>query len=109
MKFWSFLIAIMILVLSCMPCSDAGAIVPTRNQTSAAAGDRHPGGHQEEHRDLCSPFCQCSCCSLAYALPLLPTQSPAAVLLSRNNAFPLLIQQCPAGIALTIWQPPRFC
>lgn len=108
MKFWSSLIAIMILVLSCMPCSDAGASVSARSHTSTSADTKHPGGHEEEHQDLCSPFCQCSCCSLAYALPLPPAPEPAGVPVFRNKAFALLTQQYPAGIALPVWQPPQL-
>jgi len=108
MKFWSFLIAITILVLSCMPCSDAGASVSALSRTSAPADAQPTGGHQDEHRDLCSPFCQCSCCSVAYALPLFPVPEPAAVSLFRDKTFSLLIQPCPAGIALPVWQPPQL-
>lgn len=109
MKFLSFLIAILVLTLNGMPCSDAGMPEHGNNGTTNArssAAAQHSS--DEEHEDLCSPFCQCACCSLAYALPL--TLPPGTILKTDWNEqqFASFQQHCPAGIALPVWQPPQL-
>lgn len=98
----------MILVLSCMPCSDAGKVSYRQDRNLAASTTDHTSGHTDEHQDLCSPFCQCSCCSLAYALPILSVPAAAPAPAFGDKTFAALIQQCPAGIALPVWQPPQL-
>lgn len=95
----------MLLALSCIPCADAGDLVVS----AATAGST---GHREsapdhEHRDLCSPFCQCSCCALAYALPQATAPEFAVRTAVPRTPFASYLQQKPTGIALPVWQPPQ--
>ncbi len=109
MKLLSFLIAIMVLALSCMPCSDTGIFTHGNNSrvtTSHTQTTQHIPG--EEHQDLCSPFCQCACCSLAYALPFACTPGTWVKAGWSDQQFVSFVSHCPSGIALPVWQPPQL-
>ena len=110
MRFLSVLIAVLVLALNCMPCSDAGLWAHEGNNKVTTATP-NPAGHQDDngtHQDLCSPFCQCACCSLAYALPLtLPQDTPVKTVWC-DLQFPSWAQHCPSGITLPVWQPPQL-
>jgi hypothetical protein len=99
------------LVLSCIPCSDAEALVMEQTSsiaTTAKSASEHSDKSGQEHKDFCSPFCQCSCCALAYALPIavLPEITMRASV--SDKIFATYLQQRPVGIAIPVWQPPKL-
>lgn len=106
MKWFSVLLAVMVLTLSCMPCSDAIGLPFNTAKTATTAQDSHK--NEQDHKDLCSPFCQCSCCSLAYALPLAAPLAPAEKPLWTSRIFAMPVLHFPSGIALPVWQPPQL-
>jgi hypothetical protein len=66
MKIFSSIMAIYMLVLFLIPCSDSyeqdAFNIPT---TSHKLSDQ--GEHQhKEHSDCCSPFCVCGCCGVVF-------------------------------------------
>ncbi|MBL7713497.1 MAG: hypothetical protein JNL13_13580 [Chitinophagaceae bacterium] len=108
MKLLCSILAFMLLALSCIPCADAGdiAVQPVAATADGRHSDKETGsGH--EHRDLCSPFCQCSCCALAYALPQAAAPEFSLRLAQPRTPFASYLQQKPTGIALPVWQPPQ--
>ena len=103
MRLIGFVIAIIVLGLSCMPCSDTNAasakaeVVIQVIDTSSPVSDK---------TDDCSPFCQCNCCA---GFPL--------QVLSNTVSLPvpeIHITHCGfynasiSHITISIWQPPKI-
>lgn len=103
------ILAIIMLVLSCIPCSDA-EIFATSNQQSHTVKNDGNSSHSsdQEHKDLCSPFCQCSCCAVAYALPSSAIPKIEIRVAISEKAFAFYSQHRPEGISLPVWQPPQL-
>ena len=77
MKLAIHILTIYILALSLAPCSDGGGgIVETANHF---LGIEHQHVSDHEHHsngcgdDTCTPFCVCSCCSMALEIPVTPS------------------------------------
>jgi hypothetical protein len=101
MKMFAFAMAIIVLVLSIMPCADAKAV--TKGIKTELKQDRLGG---DSHNDNCSPFCQCACCagfSINHKVPGF-TSITAFVSKPKSPYLPSNIFK----IALPIWQPPQL-
>ncbi|MEI6950137.1 DUF6660 family protein [Paraflavisolibacter sp. H34] len=103
MKWITFLMALLVLALSVLPCAD---------EAVAGKGDPHQaewtraGQHDINHEDRCSPFCTCACCA-AYSLfqsAAAPALPPPAV----RPAYAALPAAALLHLALPIWQPPQL-
>ncbi len=64
MKLINTILALYVLVLSCIPCSDeTEQILPAYSSSYIHTSNTHSGhNHHNESCDLCSPFCICACC-----------------------------------------------
>ena len=61
MKFINIILSVIILALSCMPCTDMeGSGVSHSSSELALNNDSHS---HDKQIDLCSPFCACNCCN----------------------------------------------
>ncbi|WP_374163800.1 DUF6660 family protein [Arcticibacter sp. MXS-1] len=104
MKYICFILVLLITALSVIPCSDKPFSV--EEKLSVTSKTEKADQHQAEHEDLCSPFCQCSCCNTS---TLVSAPISLAVLLN-------LVQHKHSGIlpekvlnsAASIWQPPQL-
>lgn len=76
--------------------------------TQAEPSSGHKDKTDQEHKDLCSPFCQCSCCAFAYMVPLVPMTEVAMKPSFSDKVFAAYLQQDPTGITLPVWQPPKI-
>lgn len=61
MKFFTIFMAIYISLLTGVPCSDSHNDCHSSSKTEIA----HSHNHSQDHKDYCSPFCNCSCCGMA--------------------------------------------
>lgn len=102
------ILAILVLVLSCIPCDDAGAAAhSTGSVTQVAEKSRNGSCPVEGHADHCSPFCACACCTGATlpqvlgvpVAPVIEWQSPVYA-----AHLPVRIQR----LAFAVWQPPQL-
>lgn len=92
----------MFLVLSGMPCRDNDELA--NNATATVNAQHH--ADQKGHRDACSPFCTCSCCStlsISYPLAVL-----AAVPAEISIHYSSLYIGSAINISLPVWQPPQL-
>ena len=110
MRLIASILAIYILLLSCLPCADAEttAGVPVMTATEAAhnGSTNNPHGHHDTAPDLCSPFCHCSCCvvfTIVSNAVIIPVQ-PAAL---HTPVLPGYCHTHTNSISLPVWQPPR--
>lgn len=60
MKFLAFIMSIFILALSIIPCADVDA--SSLKEKSNMDIHLSHNSHHENTKDVCSPFCCCSCC-----------------------------------------------
>jgi len=102
----SILLSVILMVLSCLPCSDA-AIDPEHTKS---VSQNQTDKHDDNHNDLCSPFCICNCCGVQ--------------ILNFTPVFSFVIYDIPAGFTPkqeiayksqfasmfsgSIWQPPQI-
>ncbi|HEY8657642.1 MAG TPA: DUF6660 family protein [Hanamia sp.] len=102
MKFITFIIAVLILVLSVMPCTDANAM------NSKAKTELNQTSHQQGNplSDTCSPFCLCSCCT---GFPIIHHVATIHIAqLMANAATRSFLPSEIIEIILPVWQPPRL-
>lgn len=104
MKIFAFIMGIIILIMSCIPCKDAPVYMKsknTQNTFSLAVNHTH-----EEAGDDCSPLCSCACCS-AHSCPQsfynTVGHTPAISLTHASVYTGSLI-----SVSLPIWQPPQL-
>ncbi len=101
MKLFTFIMAVMFLVLSGMPCRDNDSL---ENTALTASAQHH--ADQKGHKDACSPFCTCSCCStlsISYPLAVL-----AAIHVEASVHCSSLYIGSVINISLPVWQPPQL-
>jgi hypothetical protein len=99
---FAFFLAVYVLSLTLEPCVDK-EIHLTGSHVACAAESDH--GAAADHKNLCSPFCTCSCCNIfmevAAALIL-----PATPVL--HNTFCYFYDPQLTSIFLpAIWDPPK--
>jgi hypothetical protein len=106
MKFLFSFLSVLIIYLSCLPCSDSnddGENLKIEEKVSATT-DHNKHSHSKE---TCSPFCACSCCASSavyYLLARTPTSKPifqSEKYLVFNTAFN-------SEVYCSIWQPPKL-
>lgn len=106
MKGLLIILALVVTIISCIPCQDAVAM-PSYEVTSSAS--IHAESHQDQHiGDFCSPFCICTCCASVNMPPaifsLLPLKKLPAL---DKNSYHYQASFDQADAAL-IFQPPRL-
>lgn len=103
MKWIARILALYMLVLSCLPCNDSTEC-SNNSDTSIVAGAQH--SDHSNHPENCTPFCSCACCGIHI------TQLSEAIFIAAPHQ--LITQHSlykPAYIPATyynIWQPPRL-
>ena len=104
MKIFAFILAVLVLALSCMPCTDGANAM----NNSDAKTEFSKSGKQQEHKDLddCSPFCTCSCCT-GFTFLFIPYQINYLIPQSAEKTAFLLPSKI-SDIALPVWQPPQL-
>ncbi|WP_143774322.1 DUF6660 family protein [Niastella vici] len=105
MKFFAFIMAVIVLMQSWMPCADDAAV-----STGAKANtiiSKSPAQQKDKnHNDNCSPFCQCACCAGFSINHSFASVSALEVICSQHftSYLPINIIE----IALPVWQPPQL-
>lgn len=62
MKLFAYLLALVVLVLSIMPCAD----VPEDHSVQKTELSSTTSDHHHSDEDQCSPFCSCHCCQASF-------------------------------------------
>ena len=104
MKILAFIMACIILALSCMPCMD-GTYDMNMGKTNTAISQSH-NLTGDNCTDNCSPFCACNCCpGFVFTFETIKIDHiniSAAEILAAY--LPINI----SAIALPVWQPPQL-
>jgi len=103
-KLFAFILAFLVLGLSCLPCVDD--VLATNACKGKAEIVTQHNQNDQDHSDSCSPFCQCACCagfSFNHSFPALNIPS---ITFCKDFAsyFPENIME----ISLPVWEPPRL-
>lgn len=96
--------AILVLVLSVMPCADGAAA--TKGSKVTVVTIKKDVSNPDTGDDNCSPFCQCACCA-GFSISH-PVTSIEAIPIHFTTQFFGYSSTNPTGIALPIWQPPQL-
>ena len=105
MKFFTFIMAVLVLTLSVVPCADNGnAMYAGKAKTEITK----PSEQQQDnnHSEACSPFCQCSCCAGFYINHFIA--SIIIIPLYVGNSSCSFLPADVNEVALPIWQPPQI-
>ena len=105
MKFFTFIFAIYIMVLSVIPCSDVhNECSDTKANTELA----HNHDNQQDQDDNCSPFCFCACCGTSViVLDSLPLSLQVPVFFPTTTKVALRSFFFVSNFYGDIWQPPK--
>lgn len=106
MRFIAFILAILVLGLSLMPCADGQALTFERSKQKHEQTKPISQQNDEDHEDACSPFCQCTCCagfSLNHEIG-----SITFISFTLQQSFTSWIEANTIEISLPIWQPPQL-
>ncbi|RYD82196.1 MAG: hypothetical protein EOP53_04355 [Sphingobacteriales bacterium] len=102
MKFFTYLLTVYMLLLSCMPCGDSSDC-SEGEKVSVVLNDTDHNDHEDEEN--CTPFCVCACC----AVPVF--QAPVGVAVKtftqRNQLNTSTEEDFFSASHGSIWQPPR--
>lgn len=112
MRIHVLLLALYILLLSCLPCGDmkdCSEVATGRTESHAtAAQDVTNHMHHDKDVEQCSPFCSCICCgqisnwrSNTIIMQPVMRVTPSKILLAA--------QFLQSEYTSAIWQPPKYC
>ncbi|WP_394341683.1 DUF6660 family protein [Solitalea longa] len=102
MKWLCYILSLYMLVLICVPCGDNIECKKITQEQEGNAGNHDSHNHEQEN---CSPFCLCSCCSIA-----INTTEPLLVSFELTHFIEHITVHIPFSIpkiSSHIWQPPR--
>ena len=106
MKIIRFILAIYITVLTVYPCSDPYTCIDEfQNGVQVVSVSDHD--HSDAERDVCTPFCICSCCAAHIKLSAISDIDFAGVVHNTKATVPYMERQSIADHN-HIWQPPRI-
>lgn len=103
MRLAAFILSIIILTLCSMPCAD----VYSQSTDVLKESSQAPKSSHEEHKDLCSPFCYCACCSTVSIAPQLQVTQLSVILTNPESLYCDFRRAVEIDIYLPIWQPPK--
>jgi hypothetical protein len=105
MRSIAFILALIVLALSCLPCADAACAMNSDNARTELA--KMPAQqHDEHHNDACSPFCHCTCCasfSINYSVATI-----SVLMLYNSKSFATYLPDNIIEVSLPVWQPPQL-
>ncbi|WP_343306303.1 DUF6660 family protein [Chitinophaga niabensis] len=99
MRLLTYIFAMLVLTLSCLPCADANVA----HGHSESISVTQPV--QDQHPDACSPFCICTCCaSFSFIYHTAITLRVPVT----SSHFGFFYADSLHEISLPIWQPPQL-
>lgn len=104
MKIFALIMAIVVFVLSCMPCMDRESIVHDGQAKAQISKVRSHSALSDA--DDCSPFCMCNCCAgftiMCSSIKITPIINVVSQAYLSYLPVPIF------KISLPVWQPPQL-
>ena len=98
-----FAIAVVVLIVSCIPCADAKALTGSKDAPVTIVKDSGPENHPS---DQCPPFCTCNCCcgfSINHFI-----QIEFSLEIQYHQIYPTFSSQAMSNMVYSIWHPPAL-
>lgn len=106
MKFVAFILAVIVLALSIMPCNDNDVLLKAGKANTEISKKLPADNHSNSTDDNCSPFCMCNCCSgFTFSFAYYQAAAVIAPVIKKTTAH---ISSKVNEMALPIWQPPQL-
>lgn len=102
MKYTSFILSFLVLVLSVLACPDKDTC-----DESATVYLAQNHQHTQDQGDTCSPFCACQCCGASYSVALDGPVSPKHIF-GGSFYWPSDPHNHPQEYLHNIWHPPTL-
>jgi hypothetical protein len=103
MRIAGYILSIMVLALTCLPCSDARCAMAAAKAKATHAANQ---SNDEDHEDACSPFCHCACCagfSIQHIVSSFHLMAPG-----KNAGHYSFYTVALKEMASVVWQPPKI-
>ena len=104
MKFFAFIMAVLVMALSVMPCAD-GTVAMNKSEIKTEIS-KAVHSHDVPNHDICSPFCHCACCAAVTVIPFISIINIQPAISSRTKTAFLPSEVI--DITLPVWQPPQL-
>lgn len=104
MRLLAHIIAFVVLALSCFPCADDARLAEGKVQSELA--EAHNDAGDQDHNDICPPFCHCSCCPGFSIVHI--AASLNHINFELNKTFTAYLPHNLQQVSLPIWQPPQL-
>ena len=112
MKLAIHIFTIYMFALSLAPCGDGGNGVVEITKHFFGVKHQHASDHDQHSKgcgdDTCTPFCICSCCSMALDVPTQPPFLVKYLPPTPANQPSLYSDFIPSSFIHSIWHPPIF-
>ena len=105
MRIIAFVLAFIVLALSCLPCADE-AYAMNGGNTKADIVKTSNQQNDQDHEDACSPFCHCTCCA-GFSINHI-FGSVSLINFQPGQNFTSFLPADTIEISLPIWQPPQL-
>lgn len=105
MKYLTFIMAFLILGLSCLPCAD-NAYTMNAGKAKSEMIKKASTENETDHNDDCSPFCNCTCCagfSINHSIA-----SISSIVVFSSNRFSSYLPANISEVSFPVWQPPKI-
>ena len=96
------ILAMTFMAMTLIPCADGCDNDSHQKELTIQAAQEH----HEQHKDVCSPLCSCSCCSTQITVIHFP--SIAFVSPEVSQRFSVFKQPFVSSFYASIWQPPKI-
>jgi hypothetical protein len=103
MRLFAFIMAVLVLSLSCLPCGDVNTLVQKEGKVKYELSKCDDG---DRHEDDCSPFCHCSCCagfSIHHQVAAVQQSFPPL-----NSIHAARYIETIREVSIPVWQPPQL-
>jgi hypothetical protein len=104
-KFFAFFLSLFFMVLTMVPCNDAAKGL---SEKVCQNQDLHLEQSQDQHADLCSPFCVCNCCGMTLSVSQINTLLPEHNEVVIKDVLPERKYRHKIILRAGIWQPPKI-
>lgn len=105
MNFFSFIMAVLVLVLSVFPCADR-ANERNDNYTQFSISAQHNQQENHDQNDICTPFCSCTCCTCTSINHFIVSATSLMIFdcLNYSTFLPARL----FDFSPPVWQPPQL-
>lgn len=106
MRFFAFIMAVIVMALSCIPCMDGAYAMTTNSVMIENSTSKNPQEKQHKDTDACSPFCTCNCCAgFAFSPSSIKLQPIVHIAAKKYSSY---LSSSAIANSLPIWQPPQL-